>query len=66
MKINSGRRGELPHEMLLRAALSGELDGAKLTKRERIDALKATSQYYTPEAFAVEVARVIHAVRPER
>ncbi len=51
--------GELPHELLLRAALSGRLDGQRLTKRERISALKAAADYYAPAAFAVQVARAV-------
>ena len=53
--------GELPHQLLLRAAFSSRLNGQRLTKRERCAALKEAAEYYTPAAFAVEVARAIRA-----
>jgi hypothetical protein len=52
--------------MLLRTALSGHLDGARLTKRQRLDALEEAAQYYHPVELALEVARAIQASHHER
>jgi hypothetical protein len=62
MGRKSIRTGELPHELLLRAGIAGELDGKRLSKHQRIDALKEATQYYTPAAFAAKIVRAVLAL----
>ena len=58
----AAKRGELPHEFLLRVARGDEIDGHSPTFAERIDAAKAAAQYFAPRLTS---AHVEAAIRPK-